>query len=173
MSTELEFALNESNILRHEKLEAIKNCELVSWEKEMVETTLQEEIEAVIEDKEEAEIQRDEAQRVLHKEMKSSTTLRKELSSALHENDSLKYELEDVDVGVTTASLRVSDLHSSQKELLDNHIPEYVASRTKPIAGRNFGHSSLRELAISQLGETQKVGWKEPPNLRSIKSSRS
>ena len=61
MSTELEFSLNESNILRQEKLEAIKQCELVSWEKEMVETTLQEEIEAVIEDKEEAEIQRDEA----------------------------------------------------------------------------------------------------------------
>jgi len=165
MSTELEFSLNESNILRQEKLEAIKQCELVSWEKEMVETTLQEEIEAVIEDKEEAEIQRDEAQRILEKEMKFSTTLRLELKSSLRENDDLKKEMEDVDVGVTTASLRVSDLHSSQKELLDNHVPEYVASRTKPVTGRNYGHSSLRQLAVSQnLGATQSVGWKEPPN---------
>ena len=49
-----------------ERSEAIKAAELVAWEKEMVESTLQEEIECVIEEKEEAEIQRDQAVRAIN-----------------------------------------------------------------------------------------------------------
>lgn len=164
MSRELEFALNESNLLRQERSEAIKAAELVAWEKEMVESTLQEEIETVIEEKEEAEIQRDQAKRVLQKEVDLAKTLRKELSMSLRENDGLKSELEEVDAGVTTASLRVADLHGSQMDLLDNHTPEYVATKVKPIAGRNFDRSSLRQLGMSSsLGDS---GWKEKPMLK-------
>jgi len=139
ISTELEFTLYESQILRQEKMEAIANCELMSWEKEIVETSLQEEIEVVVEDKEEAEIQRDEFQRVLQKEMQFSSTLRKELAAALRENDELKHEIEDIDVGVTTASLRVNDLHSSQKTLSRRQLGAYGYE------------SNLRTLALSQF----------------------
>jgi len=160
MSKELEFALNESYLLRQERSEAIKAAELVAWEKEMVESTLQEEIECVIEEKEEAEIQRDQAKRVLDKEVALAKTLRKELSTALCENDGLKSELEEVDAGVTTASLRVEDLRNSQVELLDGHTPEFVATKLKPITGRNFERSTLRQLGMSA------PGWKEKPALK-------
>ena len=45
-------------MLRKERAEAIKNAELTSWEKEMVETTLKEELENVIEEKEEVRTKR-------------------------------------------------------------------------------------------------------------------
>lgn len=149
MSQELEFALNESNVLRADRSEAIKAAELVAWEKDMVETSLQEEIERVLEEKEEAEIQREQAKSVLDKEVNLAKTLRKELAQSLREADGLRSEIEDVDVGVSTASLRVRDLHAANRgALLDGQAPSFVASRTQPVA-RNFEGSQLRALGLS------------------------
>jgi len=165
MSKELEFALDESNLLRQERAEAIKTAELTAWEKEMVETTLQEELENVIEEKEEAEIAREQAKKILDREVYLAKSLRRELCMSLRENDALKVELDDVDTGLSNASLRVTDLHESQKELLDGHRPEYIATSLKPIAGRNFMGSSLRQLGVSQSLDSS-YGYKEAPMSR-------